>query len=177
MAGNIQPLIAQLAAQTDPAAIAAQIIAQFEGFSAEAYADPPGQSVTYSIGYGHQIIAGDGFSTASTISKDDALALLQKDLAKYAACVKRAVTVPLAPQQLAALYSFCYNIGCGAFQKSTVVREINAGNFGNVATALALWNKSEGKINQALVRRRSDEAQLFNSIPVAAKAEADETVA
>jgi hypothetical protein len=44
-----------LGLSSDPVSIALGIIKNFEGFSARAYADPPGQTRTYSIGYGHQI--------------------------------------------------------------------------------------------------------------------------
>ena len=147
----------------DPVAIAAGIIAKFEGFSPKAYADPPGQVSTYSIGYGHQIIPGDGFDKASTISQGDALALLSADLDTYVNCVNNALTVSLSPQQLAALYSFCYNEGCHAFTNSTLLHDVNSGNLGNVAVQFARWNLAGGIVSSALVKRRSEEAQLFAS--------------
>src|SRR5271163_2496931 len=126
----------------DPLVLAAGIIAGFESFSPKAYADPPGQTATYSIGYGHQITAGDGFTTTSTIAESDALSLLQSDISsRFAPCVDSAVTVPLTPQQQAALYSLCYNIGCGNFQNSSLVGDLNIGDYAQAQAQFAVWNQ------------------------------------
>jgi lysozyme len=148
----------------DPVAMAAGLIAQFEGFSPTAYADPPGQTLTYSIGYGHQIVSGDGFTTASTISESDALALLQADLANFVACVNSVVTYSgVTPQMQAALYSLCYNIGCGAFTNSTLVQDLNNGDPNQAQADFAVWNKAGGAVSAALSSRRTSEAAFFAS--------------
>jgi GH24 family phage-related lysozyme (muramidase) len=150
--------------------IAAGLIAGFEGFVDHAYPDPAGQTTTYSIGYGHQIKQGDGFDTSSTISEGDALALLQADIETYATCVDNVVTVPVSPQQAAALYSLCYNIGCAAFENSSLLGDLNIGDYSSAGAQFAVWNKSGGVVLSALVDRRASEAQLFNDNPAAAPA-------
>jgi lysozyme len=155
----------------NPRTLAAGLIAGFEGFVPHAYPDPKGQSTTYSIGYGHQIKQGDGFGLDSTISEGDAIALLSADLDTYATCVDNAVTVPLSPQQTAALYSLCYNIGCTRFQGSTLLRNLNAGQYDAAAGQFAVWNIANGAVSDALVSRRAKEADLFSSNPIAAPAE------
>jgi len=145
----------------DARALAASLIAGFETFSPKAYPDPPGQTSKYSIGYGHQIVPGDGFTTLSTISEPDALALLNADLDVYAACVDNAVTVPLGPEETAALYSFTYNEGCGAFQNSTLLRLLNAEDYSGADAEFAQWNIANGNILPALVSRRAKEAAVF----------------
>lgn len=147
----------------DPVALASGLIAGFEGFSPKAYPDPSGQTTTYSIGYGHQIVSGDGFDTTSTISESDALALLQQDLANYVACVNNAVTVPVTPQQQAALYSLCYNIGCNAFQNSTLLGDLNVPDYQQAQVDFASWNMAGGQVSSALTNRRASEANLFGS--------------
>jgi len=147
----------------DPVALAAGLIAGFEGFSSKAYPDPAGQNVTYSIGYGHQIVPGDGFTTDSTISESDALALLQADLGTFATCVDTAVSVPVTPQMQAAMYSLCYNIGCGAFKSSTLLSDLNNGDPQGALDQFAVWNKAGGAVLQALVNRRASEAAVFQS--------------
>lgn len=142
-------------------ALAASLIAGFEGFAPKAYPDPPSQTTKYSIGYGHSIVAGDGFTVFSTISEGDALALLQADLETFATCVDNAVTVPLGPEQAAALYSFTYNEGCGAFQGSTLLRLLNAGDYAGADAEFARWNIANGSILPALVSRRASEAAEF----------------
>jgi lysozyme len=149
----------------DARALAASKIANFEGFVDHTYADPPGQAVTYSIGYGHQLRAGDGFTTGSTINEGDALALLEADLDTYATCVDNAVTVPLAPEQAAALYSLCYNIGCSRFEGSTLLRLLNQSDYTGAQEQFAVWNKAGSPLREveALTARRAAEAELFAS--------------
>lgn len=170
--GSIQAISGSSA---DPVALATGIIAGFEGFSPKAYPDPAGQTTTYSIGYGHQIISGDGFSSTSTISESDALALLQSDLQNYVSCVNGAVTASLSPQQQAALYSLCYNIGCSAFTSSTLLQDVNSGaDSDTIAADFAMWNKANGSVLSALVSRRSAESDLYNS-NAATQQNADQT--
>lgn len=147
----------------DPVALAAGLIAGFEGFSSKAYPDPAGQNQTYSIGYGHQIVPGDGFTIDSTISEPDALALLQSDLSTFATCVDTAVSVPVTPQMSAAMYSLCYNIGCNAFKSSTLLSDLNNGNPQGALDQFAVWNKAGGAVLQSLVDRRASEATVFQS--------------
>lgn len=161
--GQIQNAIGQVGGSPDPVAIAAGLIAQLEGFSPTAYADPPGQTTTYSIGYGHQIVSGDGFDTSSTISEADALELLQSDLANYVTCVNGAVTSALSPQQLAALYSFCYNVGCGAFSGSTLLTYVNNSDWPDAINEFYNWEIAGGVQSAALASRREKESDLFAS--------------
>src|SRR5262249_33468909 len=138
---------------------AAALIAGFEGFSGKAYPDADG----YSIGYGHFIVDGDGFDEDSTISEGDAMALLNSDLDTAVACVDSVVSVDLTDNQRAALYSFVYNIGCGAFRSSTLLKLLNAGDYDGASEQFAAWNKSGGTVLAALVSRRSSEQEFFNS--------------
>lgn len=157
----------------DPVALAAGVIAQEEGYSPKVYADPPGQNVKHSIGYGHQLQPGDGFELTDKISQSDALALLQTDLENYVACVNNAVTVDLSPQQLAALYSFTYNVGCGNFQKSTLLKRVNASDWPGAIAEFSRWNQAGGVVSNALVARRGREASLFDSGSPASSQEDD----
>jgi lysozyme len=149
------------AAQANPRTLAASLVAGFEGFSAKAYPDPEGQTAKHSIGYGHQLVPGDGFTLESVISEGDALAQLQADLDVFAACVDNAVTVPLGPNETAALYSFAYNEGCGAFKASKLLRLLNAGDYVGADAEFARWNVANGSILPALVSRRASEAAEF----------------
>jgi lysozyme len=145
----------------DARALAASLIAGFESFSPKVYADPPGQTQTHSIGYGHQLISGDGFNLDSTINESDALALLQADLDTFANCVDNAVTVPLGPEETAALYSFTYNEGCAHFEGSTLLRLLNQGDYQGADNEFAKWNIANHQILASLVSRRTKEAEIF----------------
>lgn len=148
---------------TDAAVLeqAAGFVAEQEGYESTPYADPPGQSETVSIGYGHQIQSGDGFSASSYLSATDALSLLQSDLLQYASCVQGAVQVSLTTEQCVALVSLCYNIGCGAFQNSTLVSVLNNGDYQGAQAQFGVWRLAGGQINSGLVSRRAAEAALF----------------
>jgi lysozyme len=161
--GLYQKAISAAGGTADARALAAALIAGFETFSPKAYPDPPGQYNRYAIGYGHQIVPGDGFTPQSVISEPDALALLHADLDNKVACVDGAVTVPCTPQQTAALYSLTFNIGCEAFANSTLVRELNNGNYDGAQAEFARWNHAGGVTLTALTDRRTAEADFFAS--------------
>ena len=59
--------------------------------------------------------------------------------------------------------SLAYNIGPGAFAKSSALRKFNAGDKAGAANAILLCNKAGGKVLGGLVRRREAERALFLS--------------
>jgi GH24 family phage-related lysozyme (muramidase) len=65
-----------------------------------------------------------------------------------------------------ALVSFVYNVGDGNFQKSTLLRLLNQGNYAAVPAELKKWTKARqnGQLIDlpGLVRRRAAEAELFS---------------
>lgn len=143
--------------------IALAFIANKEGFSSRAYPDPPGQSKTFSIAYGHQIVSGDGLTLTTVVTEEQGFDLLSNDVQSAVNDVYSAVTVELTPTQAAALISFRYNIGSGAFKSSTLVRLINSGDIAGAAAEFLRWIYAGGKVNNALVSRRNDESALFLS--------------
>lgn len=148
----------------DPVLLALPIIKAFEGFSATAYFDPAGQTLKRSIGYGHQIVPGDPYDASSVISEDEASTLLAQDVrTRFYPCVQNSVNVDLTPNQAAALLSLCYNIGCGAFSSSTLVSLLNQGDIEGAAEQFSVWNQANHQVSAALVDRRSQEQELFNS--------------
>lgn len=64
------------------------------------------------------------------------------------------------PAQLAAATSLAYNIGVGAYCKSTADRRFDAGDIRGGCDAIKFWNKAGGKVVRGLVARRADEHQL-----------------
>lgn len=147
--------------QGDPLQLAASLVKGFEGFSASAYPDPPGQSQTWSIGYGHQIRPGDPYTHNSVIPETEAATLLQQDLAGAAAAVTSSVAVSLDPYQVSALISLAYNIGAGAFRSSTLVQKLNAGDLSGAGAEFSRWVYAGGQVNSTLQARRSVEQGVF----------------
>ena len=135
------------------------IVAEFEGFSAHAYPDSDG----FSIGYGHFIQPSDPWDSSSVISESEAWDLLHQDIQASYNCVVSNVTVTLNSNQIAALTSFVYNVGCSAFKGSTLLKDVNAANFNLAAQQFAVWNLSQGSILDSLISRRAKEMELFNA--------------
>ena len=64
------------------------------------------------------------------------------------------------PYQLAAATSLAYNIGVGAYCRSTADRRFDAGDFKGGCAALKFWNRAGGRFVQGLANRRADEYRL-----------------
>ena len=117
-----------------------------------AYSDGGG---TLTIGCGH---TGPDVTPGLTITREQADALFRKDIAPCEQAVNDTITVPLRQYQFDALCSFTFNVGVGAFEKSTLAKRINSGAQEDIITAeFARWNKSGGKVNQGLINRRNSE--------------------
>jgi lysozyme len=143
-----------------------ELVKKFEGLHRlgkdgliRAYRCPAGR---WTIGYGHT----KGVRSAMTITQADADRMLLEDLGEFAATVERVVTVDLSQNQFDALVSLAYNIGAGAFTKSTLLKTLNAGKYSSVPEQFMRWNKAtvEGKLQplEGLTRRRTAEAALFS---------------
>jgi lysozyme len=150
------------------------LIKKWEGVKLTAYKCPAG---IWTIGYGHTSAAGSPKVVAGmTITAKAAEEILVRDLLKYELGVKSALTRAPNQNQFDALVSLCYNIGPGAFKKSSVAKRFNEGNIAAAAEALRMWNKAGGKVLQGLVNRREDERKLFLK-PVGTVAEPPKPVA
>ncbi len=148
-------------AALNPSAMSAaglDLLKQFEGFSATPYDDFKGQS----IGYGHLIKAGESYAF---VTREQAEALLRDDVAWAERAVSAAVSVPLTQAQFDALASLAYNIGEGAFKRSTLVRLLNEGDYMGAAEQFARWNRAGGAVHPGLVKRRALERSVFAGGP------------
>lgn len=111
----------------------------------------------WTIGYG---VTGDWVHEGLEISQEEADGLFAAELNRFDATVAK--TCPESTDcQHSAMVSLAYNIGTGAFAKSSVARLHNAGKFAEAAQAFALWNKGGGKVLPGLVARRAAEATLY----------------
>jgi len=132
-------------------------IKSLEGFSATAYPD----GGYYSIGYGHQIIPGDGLSRYSRITPGEASVIFDRDIARFELAVFRTVHVPLTQGQFDALVSLAYNVGDAAFTNSTLRTRLNNRDYVGAATEFDKWVYSNGRVLPALQRRRAAEKSMF----------------
>lgn len=136
------------------------LIKQYEGCKLTAYQDIVG---IWTIGYGTTAAADLGIipSRGLTITQERAEDLLRQGVDKFAATVDAMVTTKVNQNQRGAIICLSYNIGPNAFAKSTVLRELNAGNFDKAAAAFRMWNKAGGEVIKGLVNRREAEIKLF----------------
>jgi len=130
---------------------------QFESCRLTAYQDTSG---VWTIGWGH--IAG--VKQGDTCTSDQADAWLQQDIQWAASVVNRAVRVSLTQQEFDALTDFVFNVGSGAFYKSTMLCLLNAGDYQGAADQFDLWDRSGGKVVAGLLRRRQEETQEFEGV-------------
>lgn len=142
------------------------LIKRFEGCKLTAYQDIVG---IYTIGFGTTAMADLGITPAKgmTITQERAEDLLRQGVDKFAATVDALVTANVNANQFGACVSLAYNIGPTAFAKSTVLRELNAGNYDKAALSFQMWNKAGGKVVKGLINRRNDEVTLFLTPPTA----------
>jgi lysozyme len=135
------------------------LIKRFEGFRPKAYRCPAGR---WTIGYGHTGQAGaPEVKPGMRLSRQEASAILARDVERFAAGVRQALKVTLTDRQFSALVSFAYNVGLSAFRSSSVLKAVNAGDLDAVPRRLGLWVKADGRVLPGLVKRRAAEAELF----------------
>jgi len=148
--------------------LAAELCRRFEGFSARPYLCPAG---VWTIGYGSTY-----YQSGDRVTKDDppitreyAEQLLMHELVNtYAPGVVRLCPILLALaiekkdwKKLNAVVDFCYNLGVGRLQTSTLRRKINAQDWEGAKEQLMLWVRGGGRVLRGLVIRRQAECNLM----------------
>lgn len=131
----------------------AAILTVREGEKLKTYTDTAG---VLTIGVGH---TGHDVKPGMTITREQSQSLLMKDLEWAEAAVNK-VKVPLNQNQFDALVSFVFNIGANAFAKSTLLKLLNAGDYGGAAAQFMVWTKQK-----ELTGRRQGERDQFLSKP------------
>ncbi len=95
----------------------ANLVAQFEDFRAFAYWDPHGKCWT--VGYGNTVMPDGSRVTAATVirSPEEGKSMLLQHVEKDAAKILEVIPIECAkdPQEVAAIFSGCYNFGTGPF--------------------------------------------------------------
>ncbi len=136
------------------------LITGYEGFEPKPYRC---QAEKLTIGYGHVIQPGETFTS---ITEQEAKELFRKDLTKYENAVADNVKVAIDQNQYDALVSLAYNIGPEAIKNSTLIEELNKGNYAGAANEFPKWNKVtiKGKKvpSEGLTNRRIGEQNRFN---------------
>jgi lysozyme len=133
----------------------AELIKSFEQCRLRAY--KPTADDVWTCGWG----STKGVTADTVWTQEEADARFLEDIAWVEECVNRCVTVALSQGEFDALASLVFNIGCGAFGKSTLVKLLNGGDFDAAAKEFRRWDKQGGNVLAGLTRRRAAEAKLF----------------
>lgn len=134
------------------------LIQRFEGCRLTAY-KPVSTEVCWTIGWGHY---GPDVQKGQVITQAEADALLAADCQRFADAVDDPGNVPLTAQlnanQRDALISFAFNCGTGNLKTLCAGRTLP-----QIREAMALYNKSGGKVLAGLTRRRAAEQALWDT--------------
>jgi len=138
-----------------------KIIVHHEGIRNRPYRCPAG---LFTVGIGHLI--GDGKSLPEswnrTFTMEEIDGILKRDLQRFERGVlKMLPNVPLRQHEFDALVSFCFNLGLGTFQRSTLRQALLRGDKKAAMESLVKYCRAGGKILRGLQIRRLDERALF----------------
>lgn len=143
------------------AAMLLNYVPAFEGVILRGYKDPIG-IVTACAGHTKTAILGKPYT------RQECMKLLDQDLISHAEGVLQC-TPGLAGKtyQLAATTSFAYNVGVGAYCRSTTARRFNSGDYAGACRAMnesdtgrPQWVYAGGKQLPGLVKRRAIERSM-----------------
>lgn len=145
MNGRLKPALLALSAS------ALVGIAVHEGYRGEAYEPVKGDVPT--IGFG----TTEGVEMGDRITPERALVRLLNDSNKFQNAVRRCAPVPMHQYEFDAYVSLTYNIGEGAFCKSTLVKKLNAGDYEGACAQILRWDRFKGRPLPGLTKRRQQE--------------------
>jgi lysozyme len=135
-----------------------ELMKKAEGFRSRTYLDVAGIPT---IGYGHRLLPGESFP--SGIDEAQGEAILLRDVRVAELAVGRLVKVPLAQGQFDALADFAFNLGSGRLAASTLLQDLNAGNYDAAAEQLLCWDHAGEREIASLKARRKAEFQLWGN--------------
>ncbi len=124
-----------------------------EGSRNKAYKDTKG---IWTIGVGHtgpEVVAGLQWTDAQVADA------LRADVRIAEKAIVDNVKVFLTQDQFDALASFIFNVGTGAFKRSTLLKVLNLGNYKEAAAQFDRWNIPP----EIIGRRNSEKAQFIGA--------------
>ena len=129
------------------------LLTQREGSRTKAYKDTKG---IWTIGVGH---TGPNVTTGLMWTEQQVVDALRKDVYIAEKAIIDNVKVFLTQDQFDALCSFIFNVGVGAFKKSTLLKVLNLGNYTEAAKQFDRWN-----IPPEIIGRRNSERDQFRGL-------------
>lgn len=122
-----------------------------EGYRDTAYIPVPGDVPTIGFGTTKNVRMGQRIEVTQALTS----ALI--DVQRFEGAMKRCVTVPLHQYEYDAYVNLTYNIGEGAFCRSTLVRLLNREDYNGACKQILRWDKFKGRPLRGLTVRREKE--------------------
>lgn len=157
MSSTRSKLVAALLAGVSPTTV--QFLIDHEGWINKVYLDAVGLP-TVCVG-----VMDRNLTVGKTYLDDECAALTAKQLLMFITAIDGAVKVPINDDMRTALVSLVYNIGTGNFQKSTLLKKLNASDYVGAANEFTKWvyggQGVKKRIIKGLLARRLQEQSLF----------------
>ena len=137
------------------------LIKHHEGVRSRPYRCPAN---LWTVGVGHLIGNGKSLpdSWNRTFTETEIDGILKSDLRRFELGVHKMLpNVLLRQHEFDALVSFCFNLGLGCFQRSTLRQALLRGDKKAAMESLVKYCRAGGKILKGLQTRRLDEKALF----------------
>ena len=137
-------------------AIAAPLVAKWEGLRYAAYPDPATGGAPWTACYG----STRGIKPGDVFTKAQCDELLRLGMLDADATVRRCIPVPMLRHVEAALTSLVFNVGPRAVCGSTIQRKAMANDWPGACAAIDQWKYAAGRVMRGLELRRADERAL-----------------
>lgn len=145
-----------------------RFIKNAEGLRLSAYRCSAGK---LTIGYGHRILPSEEslyLKLKPVLSPAEADALFEKDAQRFVNALNASITahgISLNQNQFDALVAFIFNIGIGAWNGSTALRDLEERKATLLPKEMIRWvHDDHGNVIEGLVNRRKNEIALFNKV-------------
>jgi lysozyme len=143
--------------------LAAELCRRFEGFRSKPYLCPAGVPT---IGYGSTYYADGRKVTLEDPPMDEPTArellMVELEHTYLPGVLRNCPGLITDVRKCNAIVDFCYNLGIGRLQTSTLKRKINAGDWEGAKEQLMLWTRGGGKVLPGLLKRRTAECALLD---------------
>jgi lysozyme len=143
--------------------LAAELCRRYEGYRAKPYLCPAGVAT---IGYGSTYYADKHKVTLEDPPMDEptarALLMIELEHTYLPGVLRNCPGLITDVRKCNAIVDFCYNLGTGRLQTSTLKRKINANDWEGAKEQLMLWTKGGGKVLPGLLKRRTAECALLD---------------
>jgi lysozyme len=143
--------------------LAAELCRRYEGYRAKPYLCPAGVAT---IGYGSTYYADKRKVALEDPPMDEptarSLLMIELEHTYLPGVLRNCPGLITDVRKCNAIVDFCYNLGTGRLQTSTLKRKINANDWEGAKEQLMLWTKGGGKVLPGLLKRRTAECALLD---------------